>query len=118
VASIEEFSKKIELSLGAIVLWTTMLISGTYTLSTIYWNFTTLQERVDKRHSRLVEYDDKLEERILYLEDIYSKKEVVKLQDELQITLQNNVNLTEQINQMKLSIEELKHETNRITPND
>lgn len=106
--NIDEFSKKIQISLGAITLWTTVLVSGTFTLSTIYWNFTALQERVDKRYERLNEFDNKLEERIIHLEEIYSKSEVKELKDELEDAVGNNRKLVDQLNEMQNTLDKIE----------
>ena len=80
--SVDEFHKKVELSLGAIVWWTTLLITTTFSASTIYWNFTALQheaeianERADKRHNRITGEINDHEERIRDLEKAYTKIE-------------------------------------------
>lgn len=41
-SSIDEFHKKVEITIGAIVMWTTIIISVTFSASTIYWNFNAL----------------------------------------------------------------------------
>lgn len=43
-SNIDEFSKQIRISLGAIVLWTTIIITTTFSASTIYWKFNALHQ--------------------------------------------------------------------------
>lgn len=110
MANIEEFNKKINISIGAIALWTSMLVSATFTLSTIYWNFTALQDRTDKRHERLILADNDIKERILHLEEIYNKSEVKELKMNLESAAANNTTLTNQLNKMEESLNNIEHE--------
>lgn len=91
MAAVNEFHKKIEISLGAIVWWTTLLITTTFSASTIYWNFNAMQheaeifsERADKRHKRTTEDISDHEDRLRRLEQMYIKiqemdKEIIEL---------------------------------------
>lgn len=108
MATIDEFNKKITLSLGAVFLWTTTIISVTFTLSTIYWNFTALNDRVDKRYDRQIEFNDLYQRKFFELEEEYKNGEISVLKLELDKALSNEKILREEVEKLRdiLSIRE------------
>lgn len=103
MATIEEFSKKVNISIGAILLWTTTIISVTFTLTTIYWNFVTLSDRVDKRYNRQEVFNNNVQNKIFQIEEEYKKSEIDILKFELE-----KASKTEHI--LKQELEKLRDE--------
>lgn len=65
MASVNEFNKTIEISIGAIVF----IIAVTFSATKIYSSFSTLESRVDKRYERHEEHFISLDQRVNELEE-------------------------------------------------
>lgn len=65
MASINEFNKKIEISIGAIAF----IIATTFTVTKIYFSLTTLESRMDKRYERHEDHFDNLDQKVKTLEE-------------------------------------------------